>query len=103
MDAKIYVCTNSFIKHLLVLTIILGGFTTAFAQDSTATGSSMGRIELPQSGSIQDLYTYDPVTDRYIYSQMLGNFDIGVPVILTPDEYRDLILRQEMREKNRKI
>ena len=58
----------------------------------------MGRIELPQSGSIQDLYTYDPVTDRYIYSQMLGNFDIGVPVILTPDEYRDLILRQEMRE-----
>nr|WP_235904646.1 cell surface protein SprA [Patiriisocius marinus] len=85
-------------KHLLVLTIILGGFTTAFAQDSTATGSSMGRIELPQSGSIQDLYTYDPVTDRYIYSQMLGNFDIGVPVILTPDEYRDLILRQEMRE-----
>ncbi|MGJ8664924.1 MAG: cell surface protein SprA [Patiriisocius sp.] len=68
------------------------------AQDSTATGSSMGRIELPQSSSIQDLYTYDPVTDRYIYSQMLGDFNIGVPAILTPQEYQDLVLREQMRD-----
>jgi cell surface protein SprA len=98
LSEKIYVGKQSLFRHLLVLSLICGGITSVFAQDSTATGSSMGRMELPQSSSIEDLYTYDPITDRYIYSKMLGDFNIGVPVILTPEEYRDLVLREQMRD-----
>ena len=49
----------------------------SLAQDTTATGSSMGRMDLPNPTSIQDLYTYDPITDRYVYTQKLGDFKIN--------------------------
>ena len=42
-------------------------------------------------------YTYDPVTDRYIYNSKLGEFNINYPVILTPKEYEELVLRESMR------
>ncbi len=57
----------------------------------------MGRMDLPTPTSIQDLYTYDPITEMYIYSQMVGDFSISYPLILTPEEYRDLILSQQMK------
>ena len=57
----------------------------------------MGRMDLPTPTSIQDLYTYDPITEMYIYSQMVGDFSISYPLILTPEEYRDLILNQQMK------
>nr|WP_211331807.1 cell surface protein SprA [Ulvibacter antarcticus] len=55
-------------------------------------------MDLPNPTSIQDLYTYDPITDRYIYTQTLGNFNISYPVILTPEEFKDLLLKEQMRE-----
>lgn len=67
------------------------------AQDSTSTGVTMGRLDLPNPPSIQDLYTYDPITDRYIYTKTLGGFSISYPLILTPKEYQDLLLREQMR------
>ncbi|WP_339695745.1 cell surface protein SprA [uncultured Marixanthomonas sp.] len=70
--------------------------TTAFSQDSTKTGYAEGRIDLPPT-SIEDLYTYDPVTDRYIYTRTLGSFKISYPIILTPEEYQQLILEQDMK------
>ncbi len=98
MGAKNYDYNHSFFKLLLVLSIIFGSYGTVSAQDSTATGSSMGRIDLPNPPSIEDLYTYDPITDRYIYTQTLGGFNISYPIILTPDEYRELIMREQMKE-----
>ena len=55
-------------------------------------------MNLPIPTSIQDLYTYDPVTDRYIYTQTLGSFTINYPIILTPEEYEDLVRQQRMRD-----
>src|SRR5690554_7778248 len=69
----------------------------SFAQDTTATGSSMGTMDLPNPRSIENLYTYDPITDRYIYTQTLGNFKIGYPVILTPAEYQKLVQEEQMK------
>ena len=89
---------NSYCKLLLVLSIIFGGISFGHAQDSTATGSTMGRMELPNPTSIRDLYTYDSITDRYIYTKTLGDFNISYPVILTPQEYRDLVLKEQMKE-----
>nr|WP_245946190.1 cell surface protein SprA [Marinirhabdus gelatinilytica] len=82
----------------MILGVLFWGSSTAIAQDSTATGSEMGRMDLPNPPSIQDLYTYDPVTDRYVYTQTLGGFTISYPLILTPEEYQDLILKEQMKQ-----
>ena len=98
MGAKNYDYTTGLFRLTFIITILFGGIATTVAQDSTATGSVMGRMDLPNPPSIQDLYTYDPVTDRYVYTQTLGNFTITYPLILTPEEYRDLILKEEMKQ-----
>lgn len=47
---------------------------------------------------------YDAKTDRYYIRTKLGNTEIGVPMILTPEEYLDWTLKQSMqsyyRQKN---
>jgi cell surface protein SprA len=84
------------LKILLLLAIFFVNIT-ATAQDSTQTGYSSGHMILPTPPSIQDLYSYDPITDRYIYTQTLGNFNISYPLILTPKEYQDLVLKEQMK------
>ena len=64
----------------IVLGIILSSYTTAFSQDTTSTGYSLGRLDLPTPSIIEDLYTYDPITDRYIYSKIVGDFSISYPL-----------------------
>lgn len=96
MKAKNYVYKDSFFKLLAVLSFILVS-NSSLAQDSTAVGNEMGNMILPNPTSIQDLYTYDPITDRYIYSQTLGGFNINYPTILTPKEYQDLIQKEQMK------
>lgn len=44
-------------------------------EDTIVTGSVMGRMDLPDPTSIENMYSYDPITDRYILSRMLGDFD----------------------------
>ena len=48
---------------------------------------------------------YDAKTDKYYIRTKLGNTEIGVPMILTPEEYLDWTLKQSMqsyyRQKNR--
>jgi len=67
-------------------------------QDSIKTGFVMGRMELPNPPSIRDMYTYDPITDMYIYTQTLGDFNISYPLVLTPQEFEDMIMQEEMRK-----
>ena len=97
MGSKRYDLKNSFFKQILVLGVIISSFDTAYSQDSTSNGSTMGRMDLPTPTSIQDLYTYDLITEMYIYTQIIGGFSISYPLILTPEEYRDLILNQQMK------
>lgn len=96
MKAKNYVYKDGFFKLLAIITFAF--FSNASqAQDSTAVGNEMGRMDLPNPISIQDLYTYDPITDRYIYTQTLGSFNITYPIILTPQEYQRLIQEEQMK------
>jgi cell surface protein SprA len=67
------------------------------AQDSVK-GYSTGRLDIDNPRSIVESYTYDPVTNRYIYTESLDGFNINYPMILTPDEYEELVLRDSMRE-----
>ncbi len=96
MKAKNYVYKGGFFKLLAIVSFILVS-NASLAQDSTAVGNEMGRMDLPNPTSIQDLYTYDPITDRYIYTQTLGSFNITYPIILTPQEYQRLIQEEQMK------
>ncbi len=67
------------------------------AQDSTKTGYSLGNITMPNPNSIVSKYKYDPLSDRYIYTETVGNFNINYPIILTPAEYQRLVLLEQQR------
>ncbi|WGK66308.1 cell surface protein SprA [Flavobacteriaceae bacterium YJPT1-3] len=66
-------------------------------QDSTASTYALGRLELDNPSSIVSKYTYDADTDRYVYTESLGRFNITYPLILTPQEYYDLVRQEQMR------
>ena len=72
--------------------------TPVKVQDSTKTGYSLGQISLPNPKSIIDDYTYDPVTNKYIYTASIDGFNINYPLILTPEEYEKLVLKETMRK-----
>ena len=65
--------------------------------DTVKTGIDLGKIEIPNPKSILEAYTYDPVTDRYIYTKSIDGFNINYPLILTPKQYQELMLREQMR------
>ena len=67
-------------------------------QDSIKTGYSVGKITMPNPKSIIDAYTYDPVTNRYIYTASVDGFNIDYPLILTPEEYEKLVRKETMRK-----
>lgn len=67
------------------------------AQD-TIKGYNAGKIEVPNPKSIVEAYTYDPVTNRYIYTNKFEGFNINYPIILTPEQYQELVMRESMRE-----
>ncbi|OCB74520.1 cell surface protein SprA [Flavobacterium crassostreae] len=67
-------------------------------QDTTKSGFTYGKIQIKDPQSIVDAYTYDPVTDRYIYTKSIDGFSIIHPIVLTPKEYQNLILKESMRD-----
>lgn len=69
-----------------------------FILQDTVTGFSAGKIVLPNPSSIVAAYTYDPITDHYVYNNSLDDYDMDFPIILTPQEYEELVLKQSMRD-----
>lgn len=63
-------------------------------QDSIISGFSMGKIKTPNPSSIESKYSFDPVTNRYIYTEKIGDYNVNYPVILTPKEYFDLVAKK---------
>ena len=47
--------------------------------------------------SIVSKYTYDAKLDRYIYTESVGDYDISYPIILTPEDYFELVRREGMK------
>ena len=81
----------------LTLSNLMGQETNEQAQDSVQTGVELGRLILENPDSIIAKYTYDPKTDRYIYTESIGDFNINYPVILTPDQYYELVRKEQMK------
>ncbi len=84
--------------------ILISAFSTVVSQnpttsqDSTSTGYSLGTINMPNPSSISSKYIYDARTDRYIYTEEVGNFNINYPIILTPEEYQSLIIKENTKD-----
>ncbi|MBI6119262.1 cell surface protein SprA [Salegentibacter sp. F60176] len=89
--------TSVRLSLLLSLIISLSSNAQETPQDTTDTGYTLSEISLPDSQLISSFYEYDPILDRYIYREKLGDIDLSIPLILTPQEYENLVLDEEMR------
>jgi cell surface protein SprA len=87
---------------LLALMMLID--TSVFAQeteqeqDSTKTTFAFGKLNMPNPSSIVSKYTYDPILDRYIYTEKIGSFNTNYPLILTPEEFQKLVLQEKLQE-----
>ncbi|APQ17840.1 cell surface protein SprA [Maribacter hydrothermalis] len=95
---------KSFFKYIFLFCLFFGTMTLVVAQeteeqeiDSVKTGFDLGRILLENPDSIVSKYIYDPKLDRYIYNESVGDFNIGYPIILTPDQYFKLIEKEGIK------
>jgi hypothetical protein len=52
-------------------------------QDTTKTGYSIGKVQIKNPQSVLSAYTYDPVTDRYIYTNSVDGFPLIINYIDT--------------------
>ncbi|WP_116789592.1 cell surface protein SprA [Flavobacterium psychrotrophum] len=68
------------------------------ASRDTIKGYNSGKVELKNPTSIVEAYTYDPVTNTYIYTNKFEGFNITYPVVMTPEQYQELVLRESMRD-----
>ncbi|WP_111307682.1 cell surface protein SprA [Confluentibacter sediminis] len=100
MDATNYNFYKVIKKYFFLVFVILFSLTAWSqqpTQDSIITGFNLGNIKMPNPNSIESKYTYDPITDRYIYTEKIGNYNINYPVILTPKEYQDLVAKENLK------
>ena len=67
-------------------------------QDSVKTTFAFGKLNMPNPSSIVAKYTYDPILDRYIYTEKIGSFNTNYPLILTPEEFQKLVLQEKLTE-----
>ncbi len=82
---------------IFVLLVCNLGWSQEPVQDSIKKGYNTGNIKTPNPSSIESKYTYDPITNRYIYTEKIGRFNINHPVILTPREYYELVAKESIR------
>ena len=85
---------------VLVLVSVMSFAQVPTPQDTVITpqsGYNLGQLNVPNPKSITSKYTYDPFSNRYIYTQSIGDFNIDYPIILTPKEYEKLVLQEHMQ------
>ncbi|WP_298532723.1 cell surface protein SprA [uncultured Algibacter sp.] len=96
-NLKIYKSIKRLGLLAFVLCYSMGVWSQQTPQDSVKTGYNIGRLKTPNPNSIESKYTYDPITDRYIYTERIGGFNINYPVILSPKEYYALVAQENQR------
>ncbi len=85
------------LTFLILLVYCMDAAAQETPQDSTKTGFVLGELSLPDPESIESFYEYDPILDRYFFKEKLGSMNLGLPLVLTPEEYEEMVLDQEMR------
>lgn len=90
-------------KIYFFLLIFLCGFVSQAqvqdaVQDTIKKGYDVGEIQMANPQSILSAYTYDPVTNTYVYTNSVDDFNINYPIVLTPAEYEKLRLKESMSQ-----
>ncbi|WP_348797643.1 cell surface protein SprA [Flavobacterium adhaerens] len=90
-------------KIYVFLLVLLCGFVSraqdqGVVQDTVKKGYDVGKLQLANPKSISSAYTYDPVTDTYVYTSSIDDFNINYPIVLTPEEYEKLMLKESMNQ-----
>jgi cell surface protein SprA len=85
---------NSVITLLFFISIQVN----AQVVQDTIKGYNTGNLQISDPNSIISAYTYDPITDRYIYTKSFEGFNINYPIVLTRAEYQELISRESIRK-----
>ncbi len=105
MEKKFLKKSEYLYKLLLLLAIFFSSQTAVSQVDEEESeqvrdtvGYNSGKIDLGNPPSIVELYTYDPKTDRYVYTNTVGGFDVTLPLVLTPKEYEDRVLKESMKK-----
>ncbi len=70
--------------------------------DTVKKGVDLGKLKIKNPPTIVEAYTYDPISNRYIYTSKVNDFNISYPIILTPKEYDALVRKEAMRTYFRK-
>lgn len=91
--------TAWFITFVLLFLISFNGVAQEeeTEQDTTETYKK-GELTLPEASGISTKYEYDPALDLYFYKKSLGETNIGLPLVLSPKEYQELILSKDVRD-----
>ena len=85
------------IIYLLFFLFLINSYFAVAQEKDTIKGFSKGKIVLPNPKSIAELYTYDPITERYVLTKTFDGFSISYPLFLTPKEYQKLVLKESIR------
>ncbi len=89
----------------IALAISLIYFFTAHAQqDTTAvhTDTLQQQVKLavsfPDPPSVREVYEYDPERNVYIKKKTIVGYDLGFPMVLTPKEFFERLLREQINK-----
>lgn len=90
-------------KIYIFLLVLFCGFVSqaqvqSVVQDTIKKGYDVGEVQMANPQSILSAYTYDPVTDTYVYTNSIDDFNINYPIVLTPAEYEKLMLKESMND-----
>ena len=77
--------------------ILLFSFLSLLNIYSQQIEFDLGQIETPGSSSYLQNYEYDSTLNIYYYNDKFGNYDINYPIILSPEEYNNLILKEDLK------
>lgn len=91
-------CSQTSLKYIAFTFIALFAFSTVVAQEDQTERDSIrtGSLKPLTPSSIVTKYTYDPITDRYIYTEKIDDIDVTYPLTLTPEEFRERVMQEEM-------
>lgn len=82
---------------VLTLLFATAGLSLYAQNQGDEQPSKVGTLKLQDPPSIVQKYTYDPLTNTYIYTEKIEGFNIQYPLMLTPDEFRERVAEEQMK------
>ncbi len=87
----------SFKLNLISFSIIgILFFNISYAQEKENFPFEMGKIQLPLPESVITNYVFDSNSNLYIYSKNIGDYPIDVPLVLTIEEFNNLVIEEKI-------